>query len=112
MTRYCYLNGKIVPEDKAGVSVRDMAVLRGYGMFEFLRTYDGRLFHFEDHIRRFRNSARLMGLRVPLSDEKIKAVLNWLTGKNKQKEALSIMGSEWGESIDGLCYHRLEPTFL
>ena len=67
MIRYCYFNGKIVPEDNVGVSVRDMAVLRGYGMFEFLRTYDGRLFHFEDHIKRFRNSARMMGLRVPLS---------------------------------------------
>ena len=112
MTRYCYFNGKIMPEEKAGVSVRDMAVLRGYGMFEFLRTYDGRLFHFEDHIRRFRNSARMMGLRVPLSDEEIKSVLNRLIRKNKFKEAALRLVLSGGRTIDGMRYHRFEPTFF
>ena len=112
MTRYCYFNGKIMPEEKAGVSVRDMAVLRGYGMFEFLRTYDGRLFHFEDHIRRFRNSARMMGLRVPLSDEEIKSVLNRLIRKNKFKEAALRLVLSGGRTIDGMRYHRLKPTFF
>src|SRR3989304_8402184 len=102
MTRYCYFNGKIMPEDKAGVSVRDVAVLRGYGMFEFLRTYDGRLFHFEDHIGRFRNSARMMGLRVPLSDKEIKSVLERLVVKNKFKEAALRLGLSGGRAIDGV----------
>jgi len=112
MIRYCYFNGKIMPEDKAGVSVRDVAVLRGYGMFEFLRTYDGRLFHFEDHIRRFRNSARMMGLRVPLSDEEIKSVLNRLIRKNKFKEAALRLVLSGGRTIDGMRYNRLVPTFF
>ena len=112
MTRYCYLNGKIMPEDKAGVSVRDMAVLRGYGMFEFLRTYDGRLFHFEDHIRRFRNSARMMGLRVPLSDKEIKSVLERLIVRNKFKEAALRLVLSGGRTIDGMRYNRLKPTFF
>ena len=112
MTRYCYLNGKIMPEDKAGVSVRDMAVLRGYGMFEFLRTYDGRLFHFEDHIRRFRNSARMMGLRVPLSDKEIKSVLERLIVRNKFKEAALRLVLSGGRTVDGMRYDWLEPTFF
>ena len=112
MIRYCYLNGKIMPEDKAGVSVRDMAVLRGYGMFEFLRTYDGRLFHFEDHIKRFRNSARMMGLRVPLSNKEIKSVLGQLVIKNKFKEAALRLVLSGGRTIDGMRYNRLVPTFF
>jgi len=112
MIRYCYFNGKIVPENKAGVSVRDMAVLRGYGMFEFLRTYDGRLFHFEDHIKRFRNSARMMGLRAPLSDKEIKLVLERLVLKNKFKEAALRLVLSGGRTIDGMRYNRLEPTFF
>src|SRR3990167_10584314 len=107
MTRYCYFNVKIMPEDKAGVSVRDMAVLRGYGMIEFLRTYDGRLFHFEDHIKRFRNSARRMGLRAPLSDEEIKSVLEQLVLKNKFKEAALRLVLSGGRTVDGMRYDRL-----
>ena len=112
MTRYCYFNGKIMPEDKAGVSVRDIAVLRGYGMFEFLRTYNGRLFHFEDHIKRFRNSARMMGLRVPLSNKEIKSVLGQLVIKNKFKEAALRLVLSGGRTIDGMRYNRLVPTFF
>lgn len=112
MTRYCYFNGKIIPEDKAGVSVRDMAVLRGYGMFEFLRTYNGRLFHFKDHIKRFRNSARLLGLRVPFSDNEIESVLERLVRKNKLKEAGLRLVLSGGRTVDGMRFDWLQPTFF
>lgn len=112
MTRYCYFNGKIVPESKAGVSARDMAVLRGYAMFEFLRTYNGQFFHFEDHIKRFRNSARLLGLRVPVSDKEIELVLKQLIRKNKFKEAGLRLVLSGGRTIDGMRFNRRTPTFF
>jgi branched-chain amino acid aminotransferase len=36
-----YVNGAYVAEDDAQLSVRDLAVLRGYGAFDYLRTYKG-----------------------------------------------------------------------
>lgn len=37
----CYVNGSFVPIDEAFLPVQDLAVLRGYGVFDFLRTYNG-----------------------------------------------------------------------
>jgi branched-chain amino acid aminotransferase len=60
-----YVNGEFVTEDQAVISVNDMGVLRGYGVFDFLRTYSMRPFYLEDHIRRLETSARLIDLALP-----------------------------------------------
>ena len=57
-----YVDGEFVAEDQAVISVNDIGVLRGYGVFDFLRTYNMRPFYLEDHIRRLETSARLIDL--------------------------------------------------
>src|SRR5204862_7066327 len=49
----------------------DHGFLYGEGIYETLRTYDGRLFLFDRHLRRLRNSARLIDLAIPFSDEEL-----------------------------------------
>lgn len=66
-----YIDGEFVREDKATVSVKDLSVLRGYGVFDFLRSYNGIPFCLRDHIARLANSARLIGLILPMSLQKI-----------------------------------------
>ena len=66
-----YLDGQFVDEDDAKISVKDIAILRGFGVFDFLRTYNRRPFHLEDHVVRFRNSAKLIGLEIRESDKEI-----------------------------------------
>lgn len=113
MTRYCYFNGKIMPEDKAGVAVRDLGVLRGYGVFDFLRTYQGKPFHFGEHMKRFRHSAEALGLRVPLPDNRLKSALGSLLKKNNfPKESAIRFMLLGGASGDGMHYDRRAPTFF
>jgi branched-chain amino acid aminotransferase len=66
-----YIAGAFVPEDKATVSANDMSVLRGYGVFDFLRTYNRHPFRLQAHISRLANSARLIDLSLPCSEEDI-----------------------------------------
>jgi len=47
-----YVNGVIVPEDQARVSVFDRGFTRGDGVFETLRTYGGRPFRLDRHLAR------------------------------------------------------------
>ena len=80
---YCYFDGKIIPFSKARISPNDLGVLRGYGAFDFLRTYNGQPFHLEEHFERFKNSAKEIGLKVPVSYAEIESAIYSLLKKNK-----------------------------
>ena len=47
-----WLDGKLVDESEAKVSVFDHGLLYGDGVFEGIRFYNGRIFRLEEHIRR------------------------------------------------------------
>lgn len=63
-----YVNGVITPAEQAVVPVYDHGFLYGEGVYEVVRTYNGVPFLFEPHMRRLRQSARLIQLDVPFSD--------------------------------------------
>ena len=65
------INGRISPEREAVVPVFDHGFLYGEGIYETLRTYHGRLFLYDRHMRRLRNSARLIDLPLPFADEEL-----------------------------------------
>ncbi len=67
------VNGKVSDQEHAVVSVFDHGFLYGEGIYETLRTYNGQAFLFDRHMRRLRNSARMLALPVPLSDAEIDA---------------------------------------
>lgn len=63
------VNGQLFDREHAVISVFDHGFLYGEGVYETLRTYDGRPFLFDRHMRRLRASAEMMALPVPLTDE-------------------------------------------
>jgi branched-chain amino acid aminotransferase len=63
-----YVNGVIKPADQAVVPVYDHGFLYGEGVYEVVRTYNGVPFLFDPHMRRLRQSARLIHLDVPFDD--------------------------------------------
>jgi branched-chain amino acid aminotransferase len=66
-----YIDGEYVDEDKAMVSVKDITVLRGYGVFDFMITYNKRPFRLEQHVTRFENSAARIGLQLNHTHQEI-----------------------------------------
>ncbi len=62
------VNGRITGERDAVVSVFDHGFLYGEGIYETMRTYHGRVFLYQRHMRRLRNSARMINLEVPFTD--------------------------------------------
>jgi len=67
------VNGRVTPECEAVISVFDHGFLYGEGIYETMRTYHGRPFLFDRHMRRLRRSARMIDLRLPFSDEELAA---------------------------------------
>jgi len=65
------VNGTITDERQAVVSVFDHGFLYGEGVYETLRTYNRKPFLLERHVRRLHNSAAMIALGVPLSDNQM-----------------------------------------
>jgi len=69
MSAHVCVNGRISSGRDAVVSVFDHGFLYGEGIYETLRTYHGRPFLFDRHVRRLRNSARMIVLDIPFTDD-------------------------------------------
>jgi branched-chain amino acid aminotransferase len=67
------VNGQIVDQDHAVISVFDHGFLYGEGVYETLRTYGGRPFLFERHMRRLRRSADMLSLPLSVDDAEIES---------------------------------------
>jgi branched-chain amino acid aminotransferase len=68
MSAHVCVNGRISSDRDAVISVFDHGFLYGEGIYETLRTYHGRPFLYDRHMRRLRNSARMIRLDVPVTD--------------------------------------------
>ena len=71
MPRLVSMNGRLVPEDEARVSVFDHGLLYGDGVFEGLRAYSGRVFRLREHLERLWASARAICLEIPTTPEQL-----------------------------------------
>jgi branched-chain amino acid aminotransferase len=87
MSNIFYIDGKFVPEKDAGIPVNDLAVLRGYGIFDFFRTYGGKPFHLKDHLKRLEHSAKSIDLKLPLSLDKINHIVLETLKRNRHKDS-------------------------
>jgi len=106
-----YLNGKLVDESQAKLSVFDHGLLYGDGVFEGIRSYNGLVFKLKEHINRLYESAHTIMLKIPLSKEQIsKAVIDALRA-NKLKDAYIRLVVTRGEGDLGLDPRKcLKPT--
>ncbi|MGI9239484.1 MAG: branched-chain-amino-acid transaminase [Verrucomicrobiales bacterium] len=59
-----YIDGEMLDEADAKISVFDHGLLYGDGVFEGIRMYNGRVFRLEEHIDRLYDSARVIMLEI------------------------------------------------
>ncbi len=71
MTRKIYINGTLLDQQDAKISVLDHGLLYGDGVFEGLRSYGGKIFQLEEHIERLWQSAEAIELEIPMSREAV-----------------------------------------
>ena len=86
--KYCYFNGKIISENKTRVNPRDLGILRGYGVFDVMRIYNGKPFLLPEHFKRLKNSASKLNLKIPIGEKKFKETVLKLIKKNKVKSVI------------------------
>lgn len=97
-----YVDGEYVADNQAQISVNDLSVIRGFGVFDFLRTYNGVPFHLDDHLKRLERSARLIGLKLPHPKQKIKEIVQETLARNHHPESNIRIVVTGGLSSDGI----------
>jgi branched-chain amino acid aminotransferase len=70
--RMAYVNGRVVPESRASVSIYDKGYMSGIGVFERTRTFKGELFRLDEHLRRLEYSLRMTRLSAGMSMDELK----------------------------------------
>ena len=68
-----FFNGRLVPVAEARISVFDHCLLYGDGVFEGIRSYGGRVFRLDQHLKRLEDSARAIRLEIPMTRAELTA---------------------------------------
>lgn len=84
---WIFLNDRFVKREEATVSVFDHGFLYGDGIYETLRSYDGRIFMLAQHLARLQRSARLIGLEIPIPEKDWPALLGDAIARNQLSDA-------------------------
>jgi len=75
MSLKVYIDGKFYDKQDARISVYDHGLLYGDGVFEGLRSYGGRVFRLEEHLRRLWDSAQAIWLEIPITKKAMSAAI-------------------------------------
>jgi branched-subunit amino acid aminotransferase/4-amino-4-deoxychorismate lyase len=86
-----YQNGQFVPAGQLSIPIHDAGFVWGATVADRVRTFNGRLFRLEEHIRRFRKSCA--SARVPLieADVQLAGVSERLIENNRHNGDLSVV---------------------
>ena len=94
MSLVVYVNGELVPEERATISVFDHGFLYGDGVFEGIRAYSGVVFRLRQHIERLYRSAHALLLEIPLTvGEMEAAILKTLRANNLRDSYIRVVVS-------------------
>ncbi len=81
-----YINGKLYDKEDAKISVYDHGFLYGDGVFEGMRSYNGRVFRLAEHLNRLWNSAKAIWLEIPITREAMAKAVNETLAANEIKD--------------------------
>lgn len=98
----CFANNHFITENELCLNVYDLGLLRGYGVFDFLRTYKGKPFLLDEHILRLKKSAELLNITLPYAVEEIKQKIIDLVRKNNKDESTVRVILTGGVSQNGI----------
>jgi branched-chain amino acid aminotransferase len=87
MKNVYYVDGRFVPESEAVFPINDLGLLRGYGCFDFMRTYNGKVIFIADHVRRLFRSAHQIGLELPWSETELVQLVRETLKRNPPVES-------------------------
>lgn len=108
-----YFKKSWVSRDQILLPGTDLAVTRGYALFDYLRTYDQVPFHLDEHIERLFRTASIINLQPPFSRDEIIAIVREGIVKNAphSRELDVKIVVTGGDSLDGISVQEGAQNF-
>jgi D-alanine transaminase/branched-chain amino acid aminotransferase len=79
---FAFIHNQLQPLEQAFLHISDLAIQRGFGIFDFFRVHQGKPLFLGDYLNRFYLSAGMLGLSVPLEREALTETIGALIRKN------------------------------
>lgn len=112
-TKFIFLNGKIISDTEGSVSSGDRGFLYGDGIFETLRSYNGKPFKLAEHLERMRCSAEKLSISFEYTNAEISESITKLLEKNSIQDAYIRITLSRGTGGNGLgINNNLKSTIL
>lgn len=108
----CYYDGQISSFKQTGMSLNDLLIQRGYGIFDYLRVVNNKPLFVEDHLDRLYQSAAIMHMEVPQSKESILKIVLELVAKNDMPYSGLKLIVSGGDSSDGYSLEKPRLTII
>jgi branched-chain amino acid aminotransferase len=105
-THFYFVNDSLVHADEACLLVGDMAIQRGYGIFDYFKTLGGHPLHLEEHLNRFLYSAEQMRLDMGRSRDELRAMIATLLDRNRIADSGVRLTLTGGYAPDGYSIAR------
>jgi branched-chain amino acid aminotransferase len=106
MAQQIYISGKLYGKENAKISVYDHGLLYGDGVFEGIRSYNGKAFRLTQHLDRLWESAKAIWLEIPMSkDAMAEAIDNTLAANGIRDGYIRVIVTR-GEGTLGLDPNR------
>jgi len=106
-----WLNGSIIDESDANISLRDTGLLHAAGVFTTMRSVGGRIFRLDQHLQRLRDSCDALFVPLQFKEDALAGAVRELLAKNSLADARLRITVTRGQSrqdpVHGL---RLEPN--
>ncbi len=97
---YSWYNGEFNLTERIQISSNDLGLLRGYGLFDYFRTYQGKVFQWDWYWERFENSAKLLKIPLKYSKSEVYDIMMELMSKTNKPDIAFRFLLTGGDSLD------------
>jgi len=110
MGKWAFINEEFIPEKSASVQFHDLAIQRGYGIFDFFKVVNNSPVFLDEHLDRFFYSAEQMHLPIEQTKKELCTIVSELLSKNAIPDSGVRLTLTGGYSADG--YQLAKPNFI
>ncbi|MBM3175191.1 MAG: amino acid aminotransferase [Chloroflexi bacterium] len=105
-----FINGAFVPASAATVPVTDLGFVRGWAVFETIRTYNGKLFRLTEHLARLWRSAELVHIPYSWKHQELATLIVDTLDRNCFVESVVKVLLTAGNSGTDFSFRAYEPA--